>query len=68
MNQDPLKVYTNFYNDAMSADDTGDLDDLGEQKRIESCLLGVTNWWLDKYDRVEVLPLLDWQFGPEEKV
>ena len=33
---------------------------------IESCLLGVTNWWLDKYNRAEVMSLVSRHFRPEE--
>ena len=34
LNQYPLKVDTNFYKDGMPADETEDLDALGEQKRL----------------------------------
>ena len=40
--------------------------DPGGQASIESCLLGVTSWWLDKHNRAEVMGLVSRHFRPQE--
>ena len=73
MNQDPLKINTNFYEDVMSADGTGDLDDPAMRDAekppdIESYVLAVISMWLDKMTPVECENLAARNFSYETLV
>ena len=73
MNQDHLKIDTNFYEDVMSADGTGDLDDPAMRDAekppdIESYVLAVISMWLDKMTPVECENLAARNFSYETLV